>query len=841
MHLTSFFHQLFRWLSVKLLILTLGFPSMVAGQSGVTPTNVSVEITRPWNGEGFLPEEVVPIWATVLNPSAHVLILEIYAGTNLIHSSSSPANRTEPVSHQFYWNASLGSHVITVHIKDRSGTISVSEPLHIRVTNEALPIVGVNSYFTQFEPIPYADYSRGFFLIERRQRINEPLMVFLGAGGSATADLDYARLPDRVLFRAGERQIKIPVQTFDDQIFEGDESLALEVIPPPPGTETEYPTNYLIGPSASVAIEDNENPNALPHLEIITPQHQEMLEQGSDIEFKVIARDPKGYIPRIELISQYGSRPGLLGISEKSFETPPAPGTPITHSIILSNAAPNIYAHLLLRGYNAAGIPVTTNRITILVGPNPDRVTLGVFPDWWQGNEASERLTNGLPAATSFYVHRVFGPTNQPVHYSLTIEGTAQNGIDIQPIRLTGVLEAGVGLTNIVVTPIPDDLAEDTETVVVKLVDPQCWITNSTFSITNPACYMVGTNNEVVSTIHDAPSTNVAGVVLNVEAVDEEASEAPLNGVIDTAKFRVYRVSGPIEEEVRFQIALSGEAQNGIDYELVDSMITLPAYRSFKDIFIRPKPDPEGDYDYNESVILTLIDYDCGIISTGQTLAAFSDFPSCYDVIEPRVAQAKIIMSRNGTNHPPLTMITHPHDGAVFVEGEAIEVRGEVLDLEGMLSAVHLYLEGGTNGRIFHLLKDLTPTVSGPGTNAVNAGEVQFTVTTNLPAGEHWFDVFAVDSTGMVTYSKPVRILVRPADATNIVTEIPLTLEQTRLLTDGTVRLRLKGGVGQVCRLESSSNLEDWDLVGRVYLPDGQLDYFERQPSTNRYFRLLDE
>jgi hypothetical protein len=324
-------------------------------------------------------------------------------------------------------------------------------------------------------------------------------------------------------------------------------------------------------------------------------------------------------------------------------------------------------------------------------------------------------------------------------------------------------------------------------------------------------------------------------VVLNVEALDDEASEAPLNGVIDTAKFRVHRVSGPIDEEVRFQIALSGEAQNGVDYDLVERMITMPAQRSFTDIVIRPIADPKGDY--HESVILTLIDYDCGSMSNGQTLTAFSAFPSCYDVIEPKVARATIIQSRNG-NHPPRTMITQPHDGAVYVEGAAVEVRGEAIDIDGKLSTVHLYWEPktNTNDRIYHLLKDFSPTESGPGTNLV-----KFTVTTNLPAGEHKFFALVIDNSGLVTYAKDVRVLVRPNDAANIVTETPLTFEPTRVITDGTVRLKLRGGAGLVCRLESSSDLENWELVGRVFLPEGQLDYIERQPGTRRYFRLLEE
>src|SRR5690606_34304891 len=111
--------------------------------------------------------------------------------------------------------------------------------------------------------------------------------------------------------------------------------------------------------------------------------------------------------------------------------------------------------------------------------------------------EASERLTNGLPAAAVFRVHRVFGPTNQPVQFSLALEGTAENGKDYELLSLSGVLEAGVSSTNFVLNPIPDELAEGAETLLVRLLDPQCWTTNTVNDVTNSACYMVSTNSEI--------------------------------------------------------------------------------------------------------------------------------------------------------------------------------------------------------------------------------------------------------------------------------------------------------------------------------------------------------
>ena len=86
----------------------------------------------------------------------------------------------------------------------------------------------------------------------------------------------------------------------------------------------------------------------------------------------------------------------------------------------------------------------------------------------------------------------------------------------------------------------------------------------------------------------------------------------------------------------------------------------------------------------------------------------------------------------------------------------------------------------------------------------------------------------------------PVRVLVRSKGTTNVVSE-PLAFQQARTLADGTVRFKLSGGAGQVRRLETSFDLVNWLLVSRVDLPSGELDYVDRQPAANRYFRLLEE
>jgi hypothetical protein len=54
------------------------------------------------------------------------------------------------------------------------------------------------------------------------------------------------------------------------------------------------------------------------------------------------------------------------------------------------------------------------------------------------------------------------------------------------------------------------------------------------------------------------------------------------------------------------------------------------------------------------------------------------------------------------------------------------------------------------------------------------------------------------------------------------------------------IKLKLSGAAGQVCVLESSSDLESWELVSELFLPDGELEFVdtEQQQNSQRYYRL---
>jgi hypothetical protein len=83
-----------------------------------------------------------------------------------------------------------------------------------------------------------------------------------------------------------------------------------------------------------------------------------------------------------------------------------------------------------------------------------------------------------------------------------------------------------------------------------------------------------------------------------------------------------------------------------------------------------------------------------------------------------------------------------------------------------------------------------------------------------------------------MTFSGDTSVLVNGA------TE--LSLPATAIAADGSVKFQLSGPSGQVCDLESSTDLVNWKFVTELFLPDGKLEYTDYNPheTSQQYYRL---
>jgi hypothetical protein len=70
-------------------------------------------------------------------------------------------------------------------------------------------------------------------------------------------------------------------------------------------------------------------------------------------------------------------------------------------------------------------------------------------------------------------------------------------------------------------------------------------------------------------------------------------------------------------------------------------------------------------------------------------------------------------------------------------------------------------------------------------------------------------------------------------------TSAALSVAQCERRADGTVALNLAGPAGQVCILEASADLQSWDVVDEVFLPDGELSFVDNTAAGQRRFYRL--
>jgi len=170
-----------------------------------------------------------------------------------------------------------------------------------------------------------------------------------------------------------------------------------------------------------------------------------------------------------------------------------------------------------------------------------------------------------------------------PLSVTFALTGTATNGTDYSGVPLSANFAAGVATTTVEVKPTSDAVTEGPETVMLTL------------GVTTP--YEAGSPASATVTIADTPMP-----LVSVTAFDSTAAETGL----DPGVFRFTRsVASATPLTVTYTIA--GNAQNGIDYQLLSGSVTIPAGVAFIDVTVQPKVniDMVGG---SETVIVTLVD-----------------------------------------------------------------------------------------------------------------------------------------------------------------------------------------------------------------------------------------
>lgn len=438
----------------------------------------TVEILSPRTGAQFPPGAAVKTEAVAIDPHGFINRLELLREGRVIGVSEivfiqAPPDGS-PIHHSFEWiGPEAGSVELTARGIDANGHIVMSKPVVIEFGGEGNgPIVGIQYLAPPvFSPWPETESVPGQIQIYRRDlNLDLPLPVFIAVGGTATAGEDYAKLPEAIEIPKGESSVIFSIEAKDDALPEGDESIVIEILPPPDTTRPIAQPYRISAEHGRVAVRlfDNDVVESKASLKFTEPENGTKFESGAEITFRLIAQDPDGYISHVEFYS--GEK--MLGVSNIQFFRAPDPGTPIHHEFIWLNVPAGEHK-IFAKAVDSLGQSVSSAPLYFVVARDVEsrQVVLAVDATDWLGAEIGP---DGAPDPVVFTIRRVGGPSDVGVLVRYTLDGNAVNGEDYSELSGSVELPAGRESVEVVVKPIQDKLEEGDEAVALILQPAVC-------------------------------------------------------------------------------------------------------------------------------------------------------------------------------------------------------------------------------------------------------------------------------------------------------------------------------------------------------------------------------
>jgi hypothetical protein len=703
-------------------------PNAARATISVIDSATGIEITRPESGALFAQGATIVLQAVAVAVDGTFPRVNFYAGDTLIGTSEPvfvvAPTPGEPITHTIEWkSAPLGENVIRARgIPEFSGGVAgsayTSQSIVVRVgPNPDVPMLSIEAKTAiTSEPLPNALVTPGLFVVHRSGRTDTEFNAWFVLAGSAKEGIDYDELPDLVHFAPGQVEAEIKILPKSDDLVEGDETAVMELAQP----NTMGPVAwYTIDPTKNrgvVTIKDEDQP-ARARIEITKPTEGAVYPEGSTVTIEATAIDPNGYISRVEFFVDGRS----IGVSEIVFVTAPEPGTPIQHSIEWKNVAigDHTIAAVAVRP-DGTKVESTPRHVHVVHGDPPPMsiVSIRTIPDPTDGP-----IPNADYAGDFFEIRRTM-PTNADlrVYYRVVRDGEhmATPGTDYVELPGSATIRAGEFATHVRVEALDDTLVEGPEIVRLELL---------LVPTTADRAYNVDPEHRTADVVIQ-DNDEGGQVVLAVEVVDGVATEVSVTTVMDPAIFAIKRVGGPVDVAVVANYELSGTAANGVDYRKLTGKVELPA--GAMRALVRVEAIPDEIAEGEESVVLTLLPPVCAAIAPTP--------PECYLVADARSGRAVILDRREGA---PGVKILHPANGAVFAQGQIIQIEAQAWDGNGSIAKIEILFDGQVLDTTTedHII--------------VEWSQAGF--------GDHVITARATDSSGQVARAE-VKILVRQAD-----------------------------------------------------------------------------
>jgi hypothetical protein len=781
-----------------------------------------VRINFPENGSRFPDGAGIRIHADAYDNSRYLDTVEFFAnGTSLGIETNYPYTLQPYAGFSVIWsNAPAGEHRLTAVATDNFGLSATSAPVNILVggdlppppTNNVVTIEASDSIAVEQSPFVDSIPNTATFVIHRGGPTNIALAVFYDIRGTASNGVDYTKLPGHVTIPAGTRNVEITIEAVDEFVREGTESVILTLLEPaciaifPPPPEC-----YQVGrPNTAIAyIRELESPptNIPPAVRITAPQSGSAFPPGSDITVEVVASDPDGYVPMMELFANDRK----IGEQVLNFIIAPPDGTPTHFSFVWSDVEAGSYV-LAARGTDSGGATAFSDEVRITVSTNkpppPPITTVTIETVDAIATEPHLLADVAMPDNARVRVRR-HGETNLALAVFYQIGGTASEA-DYRRLPHEVIIPAGMRGVEFAIEALDDSLVEGTETLTFELRPPHCYPVFPP----PPGCYQVGIPGRAELFIRDndfAPSNQPPTVRItaprNGDAFREgsdiliEATTVDPDGYAPMIEF--YANGRKIGEQV-IHFIQPPEDGSPIHFSLAWSNVTAGAYA-----LTARATDDAGASRLSEPVFIRVTDDD-----------------------PPPPPPTNVVVSIVATD-------------AYASEGPWLREDGTVRGTNTATFAVRR--AGPTNDAV-----TISYRIGGTASNGVDYVALPGVVTIPTGARGAQITVIPLQDTVIEKYETVVLELApHSADTPSYI--VGETRRAAAVIADNDYRplcMRLPGGLYHLCRpatdgerlrVEASCNLVDWTPLSSVTVTDGAFHFVDADADglPHRFYRLV--
>jgi hypothetical protein len=487
-----------------------------------------------------------------------------------------------------------GNETVIVQIADGGANYAIGDDGSATVTltdDEQAPVPQVN--IVANDPDALESGNTGTYTVTRTGSTDGDLTVNFTIAGSATNGVDYQNIPASVTIASGESTATLTIAPIDDALVEGSETVLITLNPS---------DDYSIGSDddATVTIADDDQSQVVT-LNVTDAQATE----GGGSGAITVSRTGSVQDDLVVQLSVSGSAAnGVDYDTIPATVTIPGGSTSVTISVTPINDAAvegDETVTLTLQPNEAYSLGDTTQGTVTIVDNELEEPQVTILAT---DANASEDGNTG-----TFTVFRT-GSTDGELVVNYSVTGSATGGADYNAIQNSVTIPAGSSSANITITPISDDTAEGSEQVTLTLMDDQA--------------YNLGDADTATVTITDDPALPE----VSLSATDATAFEPG-----GTGTFTITRV-GSTEQDLTVQVQIAGTAANGVDYDNLNTTVTIPAGSSTATVTVNPIDD--GDVEGDETVILSLVD-DAGYNLAGQSsdtvTIADGDVPTIVSIV----------------------------------------------------------------------------------------------------------------------------------------------------------------------------------------------------------------